>query len=193
MGLGGFFKGIGKGAVKVGKYAAPIALAATGAGIPAAIGAYKGLNALDQKINQPKQPEMGRGMGMSQGGFQQRFPQMMGNASGMGGGRAASPQMNMDDYISAGRNTVNPNWMLPAFNPNQPHPMSRMPPYGNAPMRPPDMSGNTGFTGGGGMQMGGGNPLMNFMRMRQGMQQGGLRPQVQPIRQPPEQPQQFIR
>lgn len=173
MGLGGFFKGIGKGAVKVGKFAAPIALAATGAGIPAAIGAYKGMDALDKRMSGPKQQQpqgtAGRGMGMSQGGFQQRFPQMM--------GRAASPQMGMDDYISAGRNTVNPNWMMPAFNPNQPHPMSRMPPYGNAPMRPPQMGG------GGGMQMGGGgSPLMNFMRS----QQGGLRPQVQPTRMPPQ-------
>jgi hypothetical protein len=172
MGLGGFFKSIGKGALKVGKYAAPVALAATGAGIPAAIGAYKGLNSLDQRMSQPKQPQGGRGMGMSDGGFQQRFPQMMGNASGYNaGGRAASPAMNMDDYISAGRNTVNPNWMMPAFNPNQPHPMSRMPPYGNAPMRP------QGMPQGGGMSMGGGNPLMNFMRMRN---------QVQPTRMPPQ-------
>jgi hypothetical protein len=42
---------IGKGLVKVGKYAAPIALAATGVGIPAAIGVSAGLNALDTKLS----------------------------------------------------------------------------------------------------------------------------------------------
>jgi hypothetical protein len=175
MGLGGFFKGLGKGIVKGAKYAAGPALLATGVGAPFAGMATAGLGMLDKKLSQPKQPQMGRGMSPSFDFAKQRFPSMQGT------GRGASPQMNMDDYISAGRNTVNPNWMMPAFNPNQPHPMSRMPPYGNAPMRPQGMPPQ-----GGGMQMGGGNPLMNFMRMKQGMQQGGLRPQVQPTRMPPQ-------
>lgn len=154
MGLGGFFKGVGKGLTKVGKFAAPAALMMTGAGIPAAIGAYRGMDALDKKLSQPKQPQMGRGVSPSFDFASQRFPSMQGASGGMmggmmGGGRAASPQMNMDDWISAGRNTVNPNWMMPAFNPNQPHPMSRMPPYGNAPMRPQGMPR---------MQMQGGRP-----------------------------------
>lgn len=46
-----FLAKLGKGALKVGKYAAPIALAATGVGIPAAIAASAGLNALDTKVN----------------------------------------------------------------------------------------------------------------------------------------------
>jgi hypothetical protein len=176
MGLGGFFKGLAK-------VAAPVA-----ASMIPGVGAFAGpaVAGMMKNIGKPKQPQQqaqpGRGMGMSQGGFQQRFPSMMGNASGssqgqmgMMGGRAASPQMNMDDWISAGRNTVNPNWMLPAFNPNQPHPMSRMPPYGNAPMRPQgDMGMGGGVMPGQANTQQRGNPLQRMF--------GGIRNQVQPQR-----------
>ncbi len=129
------------GLAKVGKFAAPIAAGMIG-GPAAGMAVKAGISALDSRgKKQPQQP--GRGVAPSGNIFQQRFPQMMQGASqqamgggGMAMGRGASPQMNMDDYISAGRNTQNPNWMMPAFNPNQPHPLSRMPPYGNAPMRP---------------------------------------------------------
>jgi hypothetical protein len=47
----GFWSKLGKGALKVGKIAAPIALAATGVGIPAAIAVKGGLDALDHKVN----------------------------------------------------------------------------------------------------------------------------------------------
>lgn len=47
----GFWGSLGKGALKVGKIAAPIALAATGVGIPAAMAVNAGLNALDKKVS----------------------------------------------------------------------------------------------------------------------------------------------
>src|SRR5262245_15440078 len=51
MGLGSFFKGLGKGLVKVGKFAVPAVLAATGVGAPLAAAAAGGLNTLDKKLS----------------------------------------------------------------------------------------------------------------------------------------------
>ncbi|HEX5579104.1 MAG TPA: hypothetical protein VFY43_05500 [Candidatus Limnocylindria bacterium] len=51
MGFKSVMKRIGKGALKVGKVAVPIALAATGVGIPAAIAASAALNAADTKAS----------------------------------------------------------------------------------------------------------------------------------------------
>ena len=45
-----FWSKLGRGLVKVGKYAVPIALGATGVGIPAAMAAGAGLSALDKKL-----------------------------------------------------------------------------------------------------------------------------------------------
>lgn len=47
----GFWGKLGKGLLKVGKVAAPIALAATGVGIPAAMAVKGGLDALDAKVS----------------------------------------------------------------------------------------------------------------------------------------------
>lgn len=46
-----FWKKLGKGLLKVGKVAAPIALGATGVGLPAAMAVSAGLNALDKKTS----------------------------------------------------------------------------------------------------------------------------------------------
>lgn len=46
-----FWKNLGKGLLKVGKIAAPIALGATGVGLPAAMAVSGGLNALDKKLS----------------------------------------------------------------------------------------------------------------------------------------------
>lgn len=51
MGFGSVMKKIGKGALKVGKVAVPLALAATGVGIPAAVAASAALNAADKKAS----------------------------------------------------------------------------------------------------------------------------------------------
>lgn len=47
----GFWGNLGKGLLKVGKIAAPIALGATGVGLPAAMAVSGGLNALDKKVS----------------------------------------------------------------------------------------------------------------------------------------------
>ncbi len=46
-----FWSKLGKGALKVGKFAAPIALGMTGVGLPAAMAVSGGLNALDKKVS----------------------------------------------------------------------------------------------------------------------------------------------
>lgn len=46
-----FWSKLGKGLLKVGKIAAPIALGATGVGLPAAMAVSGGLNALDKKVS----------------------------------------------------------------------------------------------------------------------------------------------
>ena len=46
-----FWSKLGKGLLKVGKVAAPIALGATGVGLPAAMAVSAGLNALDKKVS----------------------------------------------------------------------------------------------------------------------------------------------
>ena len=51
MGFKSVMKKVGKGALKVGKVAVPIALAATGVGLPAAIAASAALNAADKKAS----------------------------------------------------------------------------------------------------------------------------------------------
>ena len=51
MGFKSFMGKLGKGALKVGKVAVPIALAATGVGLPAAVAASAALNAADKKAS----------------------------------------------------------------------------------------------------------------------------------------------
>ena len=69
----GFWGKLGKGLLKVGKVAAPIALAATGVGLPAAVAAGAALNAADTKasggswLDAAISGGMGAGMGMLPG------------------------------------------------------------------------------------------------------------------------------
>lgn len=82
----GFWSKLGKGALKVGKVAAPIALGMTGVGLPAAMAVSAGLNAADKKVSGGSWGDalkagavgagtaaMGAGAGKALGGFSSRI------------------------------------------------------------------------------------------------------------------------
>jgi hypothetical protein len=89
-----FWGNLGRGALKVGKVAAPIALGMTGVGIPAAMAVSGGLNALDKKVSggswmdAAKAGAMGAGEAAAMGGASKGIPGMMGRISRGVGGQA---------------------------------------------------------------------------------------------------------
>jgi hypothetical protein len=93
-----FWSKLGKGLLKVGKIAAPIALGATGVGLPAAMAVSGGLNALDKKVSGGswkdalKSGAMGAGMAAAGagagklGGWAGKFAGKMGAKTGQQAG-----------------------------------------------------------------------------------------------------------
>ena len=116
-----FWSKLGKGLLKVGKIAAPIALGATGVGLPAAMAVSGGLNALDRKVSGGswkdalKSGAMGAGMAAAGagklGGWAGKFAGKMGAKAGQqaGGAYARNAVQGVEDRVNqAGQRAMAP-------------------------------------------------------------------------------------